>query len=169
MFRNRKTLRLLCLSNNNFQLTISPDFMKPAQVFISYAGHDSFEASLLQFSIETILAPQRVTAWTYQRDQSRSEKEVAKALKKSVQDSMATVFIVSPSTIEAGAAQWMELAYSDAFEVETFVLLHHLDYNDLKSKDRGVPPLLLASQCNSAMEWRKVVEDIRNLVKGDQS
>ena len=112
MFRNRKTLRLLCLSNNNFQLTISPDFMKPAQVFISYAGHDSFEASLLQFSIETLLAPQRVTAWTYQRDQSRSEKEVAKALKKSVQDSMATVFIVSPSTIEAGAAR---KCYEDYF------------------------------------------------------
>jgi hypothetical protein len=106
--------------------------MKPAQVFISYAGHDSFEASLLQFSIETLLAPQRVTAWTYQRDQSRSEKKLL--LSRSPQDSMATVFIVSPSTIEAGAAQWMELAYSDAFEVEIFVLLHHLDYNDLKSR-----------------------------------
>lgn len=143
--------------------------MKQVQVFISYAGHDSFEASLLQFSIETLLAPQGVTAWTFQRDQSRSENEIAKALKKSVQNSIATVFIVSPSTIEAGAAQWMELAYADAFDVETFVLLHHLDYNDLKNKDRSVPPLLLASQCNSAMEWRKVVEDIRNLVLGAQS
>ena len=143
--------------------------MKQAQVFISYAGHDSFEASLLQFSIEVLLEPQQVTAWTFQRDQSRSENEVAKALKKSVQDSIATIFIVSPSTIEAGAAQWMELAYSDAFDVETFVLLHHLDYNGLKNNDRSVPPLLLASQCNSAMEWREVVEDIRNLVKGAQS
>lgn len=143
--------------------------MKQAQVFISYAGHDSFEASLLQFSIETLLAPQRVTAWTFQRDQSRSENEVATALKKSVRDSIATIFIVSPSTIEGGAAQWVELGYSDAFDVETFVLLHHLDYNDLKNKERGVPPLLLASQCNSAMEWRDVVEDIRNLVKGVQS
>lgn len=143
--------------------------MNKAQVFISYSGHDAFEASLLQFAIETILAPERVTAWTFQRDQQRSEKEIATALKKSVRESVATVFIVSPSTIDGGAAQWMELAYSDAFDVKTFVLLHHLDYNELKSKDRGVPPLLLASQCNAAQQWKTIVEDIRSLVKGGTS
>lgn len=143
--------------------------MKRLQVFISYAGHDAFEAALLQFAIETLLAAENITAWTFQRDQSRSEKEIATALKKSVRDSIATVFIVSPTTIEGGAAQWMELAYSDAFDVKTFVLLHHLDYNNLKNRERGVPPLLLASQCNSAMEWRAIIEDIRNLVKDAQS
>lgn len=143
--------------------------MNKAQVFISYSGHDAFEASLLQFAIETMLAPEQVTAWTFQRDQQRSEKEIAAALKKSVQESVATVFIVSPSTIDGGAAQWMELAYSDAFNVKTFVLLHHLDYSELKSKDRGVPPLLLVSQCNDAQQWKAIVEDIRSLVKGGTS
>lgn len=143
--------------------------MKRIQVFISYAGHDAFEAALLQFAIETLLSGEGVTAWTFQRDQSRSEKEIAAALKKSVKESIATVFIVSPATIEGGAAQWMELAYSDAFDVKTFVLLHHLEYNDLKNKERGVPPLLLAAQCNSAAEWRNIIEDIRNIVRGVQS
>jgi hypothetical protein len=46
----------------------------------------------------------------------------------------------------------MELAYADAFEVKTFVLLHHLNFFDLKQRATGVPPLLLSSQCNSAME-----------------
>ncbi|MCK9200849.1 MAG: hypothetical protein M0P59_14330 [Gallionella sp.] len=142
--------------------------MKRVQVFISYAGHDAFEAELLQFAIETLLAPESVIAWTFQRDQSRSEKEIAAALKKSVRDSIATVFIVSPSTIDGGAAQWMELAYADAFDVKTFVLLHHLDYNDLKTRERGVPPLLLASQCNSTTDWKKIVEDIRGLIGGAQ-
>lgn len=143
--------------------------MKRIQVFISYAGHDAFEAALLQFAIETLLSGEGVTAWTFQRDQSRSEKEIAAALKKSVKESIATVFIVSPATIEGGAAQWMELAYSDAFDVKTFVLLHHLEYNDLKNKERGVPPLLLAAQCNSAAEWRNIIENIRNIVRGVQS
>lgn len=58
----------------------------------------------------------------------------------------------------------MELAYSDAFDVETFILLHHLDYHELKSRERGVPPLLLSSQCNSALEWRKIVNDIKKLL-----
>jgi len=137
--------------------------MSGARVFISYSGHDAFEASLLQYAIETMLAAQAVSAWTYQRDQSRAEKDVAAALKQSVRDSLATVFLVSPTTLEGGAAQWMELAYADAFEVKTFILLHHLDYQELKRRERGVPPLLLASQCNSALEWKRIVEEIRTL------
>jgi TIR domain len=136
-----------------------------SQVFISYSGHDAFEASLLQYAIEKMLASERVKAWTYQRDQERSEKEIAAALKESVRKSLATVFIVSPSTIDGGGAQWMELAYADAFGVKTFVLLHHLEYRELKAKERGVPPLLLASQCNSALQWKVIVKDLRNLVK----
>lgn len=137
--------------------------MSGARVFISSSGHDAFEASLLQYAIETMLAAQAVSAWTYQRDQSRAEKDVAAALKQSVRDSLATVFLVSPTTLEGGAAQWMELAYADAFEVKTFILLHHLDYQELKRRERGVPPLLLASQCNSALEWKRIVEEIRTL------
>jgi hypothetical protein len=59
----------------------------------------------------------------------------------------------------------MELAYSDAFDVDTYVLLHHLDYKELKNGEQGVPPLLLSSQCNSALEWRRVADDIKTLLK----
>jgi len=58
----------------------------------------------------------------------------------------------------------MELAYSDAFDVATFVLLHHLDYQELKRRESGVPPLLLSSQCNSAIDWKEIVEEIRRLI-----
>ena len=44
------------------------------------------------------------------------------------------VFLVSPSTLDGGAAQWMELAYADAFNVRTFVLLHHLRFHELKAR-----------------------------------
>ena len=141
--------------------------MTHAQVFISYSGHDAFEASLLQFAIESILGADRISAWTYQRDQTRSENEIAKALKESVRKSIATVFLVSPNTIDGGAAQWMELAYADAFEVRTFVLLHHLEYRELRAREQGVPPLLLASQCNSAMQWKEMIEDLRVLVNAE--
>ena len=135
-----------------------------AQVFISYSGHDEFEASLLQYAVESMLAAQNVSAWTYRRDQARSEKDVATALKASVRNSIATVFLVSPSTLDGGAAQWMELAYADAFDVPTFILLHHLDFRELKARQSGVPPLLLASQCNAALQWRSIIEDLRRLV-----
>jgi hypothetical protein len=60
----------------------------------------------------------------------------------------------------------MELAYADAFAVTTFVLLHHLDFRDLRERETGIPPLLLSSQCNPALEWKIVVEDIKELLKG---
>lgn len=138
--------------------------MTAARVFISYAGHDAFEASLLQYALESLLQKENVSAWTYQRDQARSEKEIAAALKHSIRGSVAMVFLVSPTTLESSAAQWMELAYADAFEVTTFVLLHHLDFQQLKARERGVPPLLLSSQCNAALQWKSIVEDIRGLV-----
>lgn len=139
--------------------------MSARQVFISHSGHDAFEAGLLQYAIETMLAAERVKAWTYQRDQQRSEKDIAAALKESVRKSAATVFLVSPSTLGDGAAQWMELAYADAFDVKTFVLLHHLEYGELKARNRGIPPLLLSSQCNQAIQWKLIIEDIRSLVQ----
>lgn len=48
------------------------------------------------------------------------------------------LLLVSPSTIEDGATQWMELAYADAFDVTIFVLLHHLDLKALRERRRGV-------------------------------
>jgi hypothetical protein len=55
----------------------------------------------------------------------------------------------------------MELAYSDAFGADTFVLLHRLDYQTLRSRVGGVPPLLLSSQCTPALEWRRIAGDIK--------
>ena len=135
------------------------------QVFISYSGRDEFEASLLQFALEKILEAEDVVAWTFQRDQARSEREIALSLKERVRESTASIFLISPDTLESGASQWMELAYADAFDVETFILLNHLKFQDLKERVAGVPPLLLSSQCNPAMEWKNVAEDIRKLLK----
>jgi hypothetical protein len=139
--------------------------MEKHQVFISYSGRDSFEASLLQYALESMLGNEGVEAWTFQRDQARTEKEIARSLKDRVRKSFASIFLVSPDTLESGATQWMELAYADAFNVTTFVLLHHLDFGDLRQRATGVPPLLLSSQCNSANDWKVVIEDIRKLIK----
>ena len=51
------------------------------RIFLSYAGDDAFEASLLQYAIEHLLVEQNVTVWTFQRDQSKSERQIAKSLK----------------------------------------------------------------------------------------
>jgi hypothetical protein len=136
----------------------------PPQVFLSHAGEDEFEASLLQYAIEQMLADIAVTVWTYGRDQRRDERNIGKSLKDQVRASEAVVFLVSPSTLEAGATQWMELAYADAYNVPTFIVLHHLTFEQLRSRERGVPPLLLESQCNSAREWKSIVENLRLLV-----
>src|SRR5437016_4470858 len=134
------------------------------QVFLSYSGEDAFEASLLQYAIEQMLAEQKATVWTYQRDQARDERNIGKSLKDRVRESSATIFLVSPSTLDTGAAQWMELAYADAYDVPTFIILHRLTFAELKSRERGVPPLLLESQCNPSAEWKNVIESLRSRV-----
>lgn len=118
----------------------------------------------MQYALETLLVDEGIVAWTFQRDQARTEKEIAQSLKQRVRESVATVFLVSPTTLDGGSTQWMELAYSDAFGVDTFVLLHHLDYQELKRREHGVPPLLLSSQCNSALDWKVIAEDIRGIL-----
>lgn len=138
----------------------------PHQIFLSYAGDDAFEADLFQYAIEHILSDLGVNVWTYQRDQKSEERSIGKSLKERVRESVATIFLVSPSTLKAGAAQWMELAYSDAYEIPTFVLLHKLRFADLRSRHRGVPPLLLEGQCNTSADWRKVVEALRVRITG---
>ncbi len=134
------------------------------QVFLSYSGEDAFEAGLLQYAIEQMLADLKVTVWTYQRDQDRDERSIGKSLKDRVRESSATTFLVSPSTLEAGATQWMELAYADAYNVLIFVILRRLTFNELRSRQRGVPPLLLEGQCNPSTEWRGVIEALRSRI-----
>ena len=127
-------------------------------IFLSYSGDESLEADLLQYAIEHEL--QHVRVWTYQRDQRRGQGDVARSLKEAVKTSCAVLFLITPSTLETGATQWMELAYADAFGVPTFILLHRLSYADLKAKDQ-VPPLVLAKQCTQAKEWRTLLDDLR--------
>ena len=126
------------------------------QIFLSYSGEDSFEASLLQFAMETLLEETGVSVWSYERDQNKDEKQISKSLKEKIKESKATIFLASPTTMNSGATQWMELAYSDAFDVPTYILLHRMTYQDLKKREKGVPPLVLSSQCNSAMEWKNI-------------
>lgn len=134
------------------------------RIFLSYSGDDAFEASLLQFAVEQMLADLQVTVWTYQRDQARDERSVGQSLRERVQDSAATLFLVSPSTLEGGAAQWMELAYADAFRVPTYVILHRITFSELRARERGVPPLLIEGQCNPAAEWKPLIGELRSLI-----
>jgi hypothetical protein len=55
----------------------------------------------------------------------------------------------------------MEPAYADAFGIPIFVLLNHVIYPELREREKGVPPLLLQSQCNAATAWRDVVQELR--------
>jgi hypothetical protein len=135
--------------------------LTPHQVFLSYSGDDTFEAGLLQYAIEQMLGDLNVTVWTFQRDQQKDERSIGKSLKDRVRESSATVFLVSPSTLEAGAAQWMELAYADAYNIPTFVILHRMTFGELRARQRGVPPLLLEGQCNPSAEWRDVIAALR--------
>lgn len=89
--------------------------MPKPHVFISYAGRDEFEAQLLKFALETLLADVGVGARTFQQDQHKAERDIAERLEERVKSSRAMIFLVSPATLERGATQWMELAYADAF------------------------------------------------------
>jgi hypothetical protein len=134
------------------------------QVFLSYAGDDGFEASLLQYAIEQMLADMHVIVWTYERDQRRHEGTIGKSIKDHVSESHAMVFLLSSSTLSGGAAQWMELAYADREGIPTFIILHHLTFDQLKKRKRGVPPMLLERQCNASAEWKRIVESLRNVL-----
>ena len=118
----------------------------------------------MQYAIEQMLADINAIVWTYERDQRRDERNIGGSLKDRVRESKATLFLVSPSTLSSGAAQWMELAYADAYNVPTFIILHHLTFAELQSREKGVPPLLLESQCNLAAEWKNIVETLRLLL-----
>jgi hypothetical protein len=80
------------------------------KIFLSYSGDESLEADLLQFAIEHELQDVRARVWTYERDQRPDERDVPRSLKNAVRRSRAVVFLITPSTLEIGATQWMELA-----------------------------------------------------------
>ena len=69
---------------------------------------------MLQYAIEKILADINAVVWTYERDQRSDERNIGQSLKDRVREFNAAIFLVSPSTLNAGATQWMELAYADA-------------------------------------------------------
>lgn len=129
------------------------------RIFLSHAGEDRFEASLLQYAVEHMLARLNTMVWSYHRDQSRSEADIADALLDRVRESDAMIFLASPATMAASITQWMELAYAHQLGLPRYILLHRLRYKDLVTGDRAAPSLLLAAQCNdAALEWRDVIE-----------
>ncbi|HUN42737.1 MAG TPA: hypothetical protein VMU81_20790 [Acetobacteraceae bacterium] len=75
------------------------------RIFLSHAGEDAFEASLLQFVVEHILSHLGATVWSYRRDQPRDERDVAGSLKARVRQSDAVIFLLSPSTPETSGTQ----------------------------------------------------------------
>ena len=135
------------------------------QIFLSYSSDDGCEASLLVYAIETLLSGLGVRVWTYQRDQSGATRSIATSLKDQVRASAAMVFFASTSTVKAGAAQWMELAYADAADVPTFVLLHRITYAKLRMKERGVPPFITEGHCTPSVEWRRIVDELKLRLK----
>lgn len=120
-----------------------------------------FEAALLQGAIEALLRDLKVAVWTYGRDQAGDERSIGSSLRDRIKQCSAVVILVSQFTVESGATQWMELAYADAFGISTFILLHHLTFEDLKRTDRGVPPLVLEGQCTPAAEWKILENGLR--------
>jgi len=142
---------------------------KPNNIFLSHSNEDAFEACLLQYAFEVLMKDIGVKVWAYQRDQRKDEREISKSLKQRIKESRATIFFVSSYTLDSGATQWMELAYSDAFGIPTFVLLHHLTFQELKNREKGVPPLLLSRQCTQAIEWKLIEPELRKIIGADNA
>jgi len=138
--------------------------MEAPQIFLSHADEDAFEAALLQSYLERSLVDLDVRVWSYKRDQARDERSIGVSIRERVRESVAVIMLVSQFTIASGAAQWMELAYADAFGVPTFVLMHHITFEDLKTKS-GVPPLVLEGQCTPAIDWRLMEPDLRGVLR----
>ena len=142
-----------------------PSVNEKRQIFLSHAGQDVFEATLLQNAIEELLKDLKITVWTYGRNQAHDERSIGASLRDRIRQSSAVVILISQFTIGSGATQWMELGYADAFGIPIFVLLHHLTIEDLKRAERGVPPLVLERQCTPASEWKLLQNDLRGCFK----
>ena len=126
------------------------------QIFLSHASANAFEAELLQAALEMLLQDLGVSVWAYRRDQAGNQRNVGESLKDKVRESAALIILLSPETLSSGGTQWMELAYADAYEVPTFILLHRLTFESLLRQETGVPPLVLSSHCTLAIEWKKI-------------
>ncbi|SPF55102.1 hypothetical protein SBA4_6910009 [Candidatus Sulfopaludibacter sp. SbA4] len=135
--------------------------LKSPQFFLSYAGEDAFEATLLKEAIESLLQDTGVRVWAFGRDQAGDQRSVGKSLKERVRESAVVILLLSRFTLEAGANQWMELAYADAFDIPTFILLHHLTFDELKRAEPGAPSLVLEGQCTVASEWHSLETGLR--------
>lgn len=135
--------------------------MTSPQIFLSYAGEDAFEASLLQRCIDDLLGDIGVRVWTYRRDQAGDERNIGSSLKERVRESYVVIMLVSQFTLSSGATQWMELAYADAFDIPTFVLLHHISFDDLTHSERDVPPLITEGQCTPASDRQSLESELR--------
>jgi len=140
--------------------------MATIQIFLSHAGEDAFEAGLLQVQLENSLSDLGARVWSYKRDQAGDERNVGSSIRERVRESAAVIMLVSQYTLEAGATQWMELAYADAFDIPTFVLMHHITFDDLK-RSSGVPPLVLEGQSTQAVNWRSVEAELRRKLKAN--
>lgn len=137
---------------------------KTINIFLSYSSEDAFEANLLQFALEVLMKDKKVKVWTFQRDQNKDERDVSKSLKEQIKESIAMIFLLSPSTLDDGLSQWMELGYSDAYDIPTFILLHRLTHDDLL-EGREIS-LLLSRQLNEAREWKLIVPELHKIIGG---
>jgi hypothetical protein len=140
--------------------------MATNQIFLSHADEDAFEAELLQLQLENSLSDHGVRVWSYKRDQAGDERNIGSSIRERVRESAAVIMLVSQYTIGSGATQWMELAYADAFNIPTFVLMHHMTFEDLK-RSSGVPPLVLQGQSMPAVNWRSVEAELREKLKAN--
>lgn len=139
-----------------------------SRIFLSDATANAFEADLLQLALEGELKELGLKVWTFGRDQRSDEKSIAGAIKREVRASSALVLLVSRATLDAGANQWMELGYADAFDVPVCYLLHGLTSDEVRTMERGVPPLLPAADCVHAIQWRQIVPDLRRCCESDR-
>lgn len=135
---------------------------KDTQVFLSYSSEDIFEADLLQYVAENMLADLKVTLWAYHRDQARDQRSIAGGVRDMVRRSAAMIFLASRSTLDVGSTQWMELAYADAFGLPIFIILHRTTVPEIRTRLEHVPPLMLEANCNPSHEWRQVVSAVRS-------
>ena len=131
--------------------------MRPMLV-LSHAEEDLFEATLLQVVLEQSLADVGASVWAYGRDQAPQQKNVAASLPKIIGEAAALVFLLSP---DSSPTQWMELAYADAFEIPTFILVHRTTFAKLAAAKRGMPPFVVTGQSIRAVEWKRIVEPLR--------
>lgn len=108
-----------------------------------------------------MLADLDVIVWTYGRDQARDVRSIGASLKERLRESSAVVVLVSQFTLASGASQWVELAYADAFGLPTFILLHHVTFQQLKKAGKAVPSLVVEGQCTPAVDWQSLHNGLR--------